>query len=1068
VGGDGTLGGLNLSATTHTNAGNYTGDAWTFTDSTGNYNNTSGTVNSSIGKANANCSSIAGYTVTYDASSHTASGSCQGVGGDGTLTGLNLGATTHTNAGTYPGDAWAFTDVSGNYNNANGTVNSSISKANANCSSIAGYTVTYDASSHTASGSCQGVGGDGTLTGLNLGATTHTNAGTYTGDAWTFTDASGNYNNANGTVNSSISKANADCSSIAGYTVTYNAASHTASGSCQGVGGDGTLTGLDLTATIHTIVGTYTGDAWAFTDSTGNYNNASGTVNSTINKANANCSSIAGYTVTYDAAPHTASGSCQGVGGDGILAGLDLSATIHTIVGTYAGDAWTFTDSTGNYNDASGTVNNSIGKANADCSSIAGYTVTYNASSHTATGTCQGVGGDGILAGLNLSATTHTNAGTYTGDAWTFTDGTGNYNNANGTVNSTIGKADPDCSSIAGYEVTFDGAPHTATGTCQGVGGDGILTGLDLSATTHTAVGTYTGDPWTFTDVSGNYNNASGTVNDIITPKLVPPVTASGGPFTYDGTPHAATVTSPVAGTVSNVRYDGSLTEPTNAGSYAVTADFLPVNTSLYETLTGVSVGSITINKATADCSSIAGYTVTYDAAPHTATGTCQGVGGDGILTGLDLSATTHTNAGTYTGDAWTFTDVSGNYNNASGTVNNTINQATPTVSVTNSPVNYSGAPQAAIVTGSVTGVVSNIQYNGSSTIPSDIGVYTVTADFVPADTTNYSSLTGASAGNFAINANQINVTIDGILKGSYQLLPAESIRDSYNAVDSGPVKITSVNGIKILSALRVIWKEPGFRASYSEMMGLPKEGLSSEYWFPWYNNLDTASMDQGFRIANVDSSGNTVEVWVGNTKLTPDVVLGPRGSTRVGYAVNSGPIRIVCTTCTNTGTDKIIAALRVIWKEPGKRYSYSEMMGLPKEQLSNEYWFPWYNNMSVTSMDQGFRIANVDLASGNTVEVWVGNTKLTPDVVLGPGGSVRVGYPVDSGPIRIVCTTCTNTGSDKIIAALRVIWLEPGKRYSYSEMMGLPKELLSTEYWFPWYNNATPSMDQGFRIAIP
>jgi hypothetical protein len=34
--------------------------------------------------------------------------------------------------------------------------------------------------------------------------------------------------------------------------------------------------------------------------------------------------------------------------------------------------------------------------------------------------------------------------------------------------------------------------------------------------------------------------------------------------------------------------------------------------------------------------------------------------------------------------------------------------------------------------------------------------------------------------------------------------------------------------------------------------------------------------------------------------------------------------------------------------------------------------------------------------------------------------------------------------------------------------MMGLPKELLSTEYWFPWYNNATPSMDQGFRIAVP
>ena len=39
------------------------------------------------------------------------------------------------------------------------------------------------------------------------------------------------------------------------------------------------------------------------------------------------------------------------------------------------------------------------------------------------------------------------------------------------------------------------------------------LAGLDLSGTTHTAAGT-TADPWTFTDVTGNYDNASGTVTD--------------------------------------------------------------------------------------------------------------------------------------------------------------------------------------------------------------------------------------------------------------------------------------------------------------------------------------------------------------------------------------------------------------------------------------------------------------------------------------------------------------------------------------------------------------------------
>jgi hypothetical protein len=139
-------------------------------------------------------------------------------------------------------------------------------------------------------------------------------------------------------------------------------------------------------------------------------------------------------------------------------------------------------------------------------------------------------------------------------------------------------------------------------------------------------------------------------------------------------------------------------------------------------------------------------------------------------------------------------------------------------------------------------------------------------------------------------------------------------------------------------------------------MMGLPKEQLSTEYWFPWYNNALPASMDQGFRIANVDTTTHTVQVWVGST-LRDTISLGAGASTRKNYNLNNGPVRIVCTTCNSiNANDRIITALRVIWQEPGARTSYSEMMGLPKEQLSTEYWFPWYNNAFNAIMDQGFR----------------------------------------------------------------------------------------------------------------
>src|SRR5208283_4483562 len=63
------------------------------------------------------------------------------------------------------------------------------------------------------------------------------------------------------------------------------------------------------------------------------------------------------------------------------------------------------------------------------------------------------------------------------------------------------------------------------------------------------------------------------------------------------------------------------------------------------------------------------------------------------------------------------------------------------------------GSPQAAtiVVASSTPGSVSNIMYGASSTVPTNAGTYAVTASFVPTDTTDYTTLTGLSAGNFVI-----------------------------------------------------------------------------------------------------------------------------------------------------------------------------------------------------------------------------------------------------------------------------------------------------------------------------
>lgn len=85
------------------------------------------------------------------------------------------------------------------------------------------------------------------------------------------------------------------------------------------------------------------------------------------------------------------------------------------------------------------------------------------------------------------------------------------------------------------------------------------------------------------------------TVNYI---KATPTVSIINSTFTYDGLAKSVTATSSVPGIISNIRYNSSLTAPTSSGTYTVTANFVPTDTASYNSLTGVTIGSLVINPA--------------------------------------------------------------------------------------------------------------------------------------------------------------------------------------------------------------------------------------------------------------------------------------------------------------------------------------------------------------------------------------------------------------------------------------------------------------------------------------
>ena len=324
-----------------------------------------------------------------------------------------------------------------------------------------GGTFAYNGTPRAGSGSATGGAGESltfTLTYTGTGATTYgpsTTAPTLVGTYNVVAHTDGDANNTAGDsapAALTITKANPTITATGG-TFTYDGNPHAGSGSATGGGGEvlsvtltynGTgSTTYGPTATAPSLAGTYTVTAHTTGDANNNSGDSSATA-LTINKFDPLMSAHGG-TLTYDGNPHAGTGQAIGGAGENLPVTLSYqgisgttygpSATPPTNAGIYLVTAHTVGDANNNAKDSLPNALR-INKATATIV-VTAYCVDFDSAAHTATGTATGVQSE-ALAGLVLSGTTHTAAGTYLSDPWTFSDPNGNYNDANGTVNDSI------------------------------------------------------------------------------------------------------------------------------------------------------------------------------------------------------------------------------------------------------------------------------------------------------------------------------------------------------------------------------------------------------------------------------------------------------------------------------------------------------------------------------------------------------------------------------------------------------------------------------------------------------
>jgi hypothetical protein len=220
----------------------------------------------------------------------------------------------------------------------------------------------------------------------------------------------------------------------------------------------------------------------------------------------------------------------------------------------------------------------------------------------------------------------------------------------------TVTQAAPVASiTVTDYSVSYDGLPHTATGTATGAGGVDLSADLSLGGTRHTVAGSYI-DTWTFHDPTGTYQDASGTVSDNITPATLT-ITPDAAQSKAYGSPVPVltwTASGFATGDSAAVLSGGLGTTATAAspvGSYPITLGTLSAGGN-YTVVLAASPPTFAVTPATLTIAPAAGQSKVYGAPvpalAFTATGFVNGDPASTLAGALATTATAASPVGSY------------------------------------------------------------------------------------------------------------------------------------------------------------------------------------------------------------------------------------------------------------------------------------------------------------------------------------------------------------------------------------------------------------------------------------
>jgi len=167
----------------------------------------------------------------------------------------------------------------------------------------------------------------------------------------------------------------------------------------------------------------------------------------------------------------------------------------------------------------------------------------------------------------------------------------------------------------------------------------------------------------------------------------------------------------------------------------------------------------------------------------------------------------------------------------------------------------------------------------------------------------------------------------------TYDIPHGQSILPRYHTAN-GPLRVKTTNGVNIFTSERT-----AYLSSFNELLGMPANQLTTDYWFPYYDDL---YMTTYLMIGNPDPTNSAhVEVYISDMTTPLATYDIPHGqSVLPRFHTTGGPVWVKTTNGVNIFTSERTAYLS----------SFNELLGMPANQLTTDYWFPYYDDLYMTT----------------------------------------------------------------------------------------------------------------------